>query len=312
MGGTMGGRPTDVGNDYWNLLENDVSMEEHLNAKKHEGSRVLADSMGSGEPHGNLNVKENVVSIPSFKETLIGSGGKSRDFHPIVELDVEVGNRRRRNFHNQGPSGRNGGITTEREARGSQFVALSNVISDEVEGEIGSLLAGEENRTRTISVADKRVFVDRALGASTIAGEVAVALHRKQVDRGKSVGGAGSIEKVAELAGGVEDDRSPRNTKGRVLPASLRGQIAKPRSKIQLGVRGSKNTTKGRKLDGRGTSEEELGGRLSTLLSELNAVAELKEEWLALPREPGNANESGVDWQTNSVFDQPGEFEMQV
>ncbi|KAK8708294.1 hypothetical protein V6N13_059338 [Hibiscus sabdariffa] len=274
MGGTMGGRPTDVGNDYWNLLENDVSMEEHLNAKKHEGSRVLADSMGSGEPHGNLNVKENVVSIPSFKETLIGSGGKSRDFHPIVELDVEVGNRRRRNFHNQGPSGRNGGITTEREARGSQFVALSNVISDEVEGEIGSLLAGEENRTRTISVADKRVFVDRALGASTIAGEVAVALHRKQVDRAVHVGG-------------VEDDRSPRNTKGRVLPASLRGQIAKPRSKIQLGVRGSKNTTKGRKLDGRGTSEEELGGRLSTLLSELNAVAELKEEWLALPREPG-------------------------
>ncbi|KAK8568465.1 hypothetical protein V6N13_106378 [Hibiscus sabdariffa] len=122
-----------------------------------------------------------------------------------------------------------------------------------------------------------------------------------------------SAKHAVVRVGGTEEGRPQRIVKVRILSASLRGPISKPGSKVQLGGRwGPKNTRNSHKLDDRDTTKEGLAGRLSNLVSDLNVAAELEKARLVLPREPGDTDESRVDWQMNSVFDQPGGFEMQV
>ncbi|KAL4362103.1 hypothetical protein GQ457_04G027190 [Hibiscus cannabinus] len=75
-----------------------------------------------------------------------------------------------------------------------------------------------------------------------------------------------------------------RNSKGRMLPASIRG-LATNDSKTQLGVKGvSKTGIKLHKRDDPGKSRMALGDRLSNLASDLDRTAVEKERRLVQPR----------------------------
>ncbi|KAL4310718.1 hypothetical protein GQ457_01G027610 [Hibiscus cannabinus] len=301
---------------------------------------------------GKYGHMKELCGVAAVTEETTENAPEQRKPEDLYGPWMQVVNRRRHNFSKQGPSGENGGILSAREARGSRFAALASAMSDEIAAVVEPIAVDEEHGYQADHVTKKRVYVVNVLGASTSAGIGADTQNRNQLGSDKTIGDTVSGETETELVdlvssgiqigamkdksvasketvtqipsslnsakhaavrvGGVEDGRSQRSVKGRILPASLRGKISKPVSKIQLGGRGgSKIIPKNTKLGDRGLTKENFTSRLSTLVSDSDAKAISEEERPVPPRNAGDTDESRVSWQTNSVFDPPGELEMQ-
>ncbi|KAK9045737.1 hypothetical protein V6N11_051645 [Hibiscus sabdariffa] len=250
--------------------------------------------------------------IPSFKEKLLGQSGTVQGSYSIAELDVEVTNRRRRNVNLHGAVGRNSGVTRNKKVMGSRFESLSSDIMD-VNEEITELQPlGDVSGRRDVLRKGSLATTECEQGTQDIVGSVEnssreVAEARVEADGvNKAVA---SLEKVAMvtsslnsekhmavLVGSTEETRIHWNTKGRVLPASIRGSTVKSGSRFQLGVKGGASTSiVNKKVVDRSASKAKVSGRLANLVSDLDKAAAEEEPRATMSRKPTGVDKIQVD-----------------
>ncbi|KAK8700342.1 hypothetical protein V6N13_018741 [Hibiscus sabdariffa] len=106
--------------------------------------------------------------------------------------------------------------------------------------------------------------------------------------------------------------RVTHGTKGRVLPASIRGLQSHGGSKVQIGNQGgAKIGNKTRKKD-KGVKQPALRDRLSPLMRDLDEAVVAAAERARDTGGTDNASNSEVEWLPNSTFEQPSDTDMQV
>ncbi|KAK8500334.1 hypothetical protein V6N12_068821 [Hibiscus sabdariffa] len=113
-----------------------------------------------------------------------------------------------------------------------------------------------------------------------------------------------------------------KGAKGRVLPVSIRGLQVKAGNTLKLGAQsgnslklgtqnGGMKDTKSRK-NGGARQRTTVADRLSPLVRELEDVALTESMCLNQPRNESNMEAMGLQWHSNSAFEQPSEADMQV
>ncbi|KAK8690635.1 hypothetical protein V6N13_074166 [Hibiscus sabdariffa] len=105
-----------------------------------------------------------------------------------------------------------------------------------------------------------------------------------------------SEKHMAVLVGSTEETRIHWNTKGRVLPASIRGSTVKSGSRFQLGVKGGASTSiVNKKVVDRSASKAKVSGRLANLVSDLDKAAAEEEPRATMSRKPTGVDKIQVD-----------------
>ncbi|KAK8539053.1 hypothetical protein V6N13_135817 [Hibiscus sabdariffa] len=175
---------------------------------------------------------------------------------------------------------------------------------------VSSISLGVVNGTGTSS-ANKNASTEVNVGRVETGGVVNAVTSLEKVTMAKS--NLNSEKHKAVFVGNTDDSHIPRITKGRVLPNSMRGSVVKPGSRFQLGVKGGASTSLAiKKVAERGLSKADASGRLSRLVSDLDKAAVEEETRVALLQKAAAVDELRVDWQTNSVFEQPSESVRKV
>ncbi|KAL4366196.1 hypothetical protein GQ457_05G015820 [Hibiscus cannabinus] len=220
----------------------------------------------------------------------------------IKFFQMQVVNRRRRTSATKNLPNAKGGLSKSRDGIDSRF----SVLDREDENQGLRVLEREKELSHTGHVSDSPVVaeshgvaMDRprssqggkegaGMGFKKAAAESSsTVLHSKvrqsQVDMVTDIASSGTLVKEPSVLNGdkhtvvrVEstgDGRETHQSKGRVLPATIRG-LATVGSKTQLGVKGAtKFSTKLHKRDDPGKSRLALGDRLSALESDLDRTA---------------------------------------
>ncbi|KAL4296298.1 hypothetical protein GQ457_12G007880 [Hibiscus cannabinus] len=105
----------------------------------------------------------------------------------------------------------------------------------------------------------------------------------------------------------------PKKSNGRVLPASIRGFAQKSGTKKGVGSSGvTKLGVKQKKREDRGQAKHGLQSCLANLVSDLDRAAEVERARELAATNHGVNDIAPTSWTTNSVFEQPGESDMQV
>ncbi|KAK8634216.1 hypothetical protein V6N13_015044 [Hibiscus sabdariffa] len=104
--------------------------------------------------------------------------------------------------------------------------------------------------------------------------------------------------------------RALQGTKGRVLPASIRGLQPKPGVKLQVGgPGGAKHSPKPRKND-HGVVHNSITDCLSLLLRELDSATASEVERLKQSHAASAMSVNGLAWRPNLAFEQQSETDM--
>ncbi|KAL4352985.1 hypothetical protein GQ457_06G016350 [Hibiscus cannabinus] len=141
-------------------------------------------------------------------------------------------------------------------------------------------------------------------------GKVVVAVSELSNDKHKAV-------VVVDGDGGHMNTRA----KGRVLPASIRGSKVKAGNKLKLGTHSGNNLKLGAQSGGMKDPKSRKNGgarqrttvvdRLSPLVRELDDAALTETLRLNQPRNESDMEALGLQWRSNSVFEQLSETDMQ-
>ncbi|KAL4284826.1 hypothetical protein GQ457_16G025340 [Hibiscus cannabinus] len=188
---------------------------------------------------------------------------------------------------------------------------------------------GNQDNNGSVEVVRRRGPVESRIslgvvnetGTSSANKSASKEVNASRVETGGVVNSVAALEKVtmaksnlnsekhrAVLVGNTVESHIPRLPKGRVLPNSMHGSTVKPGSRFQLGVKGGASTSMAvKKVAERGLSKADASGRLSRLVSDLDKAAAEEETRVALSQNTAVVDELRVDWQTNSVFEQPSE-----
>ncbi|KAK8627519.1 hypothetical protein V6N13_135128 [Hibiscus sabdariffa] len=333
--GAAGGRPPDTSTNGGggNVLEKDVEMSDNIDTGKRTGYPEPAIVGETETDQSIMRLQGSGSQVPSFKEKLIGKSGAERVSETRKPDDLygpwmQVTNRRRRNANVQGVGGRISGASRTKEIMGSRFQLLASDSMDGVE-EIPEQQQGNQDNNSSVEVVRRRGPVESRIslgvvnetGMSSANKSASKEVNAGRVETGGVVNAVAAHEKVtmaksnlnsekhrAVLVGNTDESHIPRLTKGRVLPNSMRGSTVKSGSRFQLGVKGGASTSMAvKKVAERGLSKANASGRLSRLVSDLDKAPDEEETQVALSQNIAVVDELRVDWQTNSVFEQPSE-----
>ncbi|KAL4273588.1 hypothetical protein GQ457_13G013000 [Hibiscus cannabinus] len=270
------------------------------------------------------HAKESCGALESAmarKETVV----EQRDPKELYGPWMQVVNRRRRPSATTQLSDAIGGLSNLRAGMGSRFSVLSEnqmlveecvVLDREDANQAIDRPRSSQGGKEGAGLGFKKAAV--ASSSMVIHSEV----RRSQGDMVTDVASSDAVVKEASILNGdkhtvvrvesMGEGRETRQSKGRVLPATIRG-LANVGSKAQLGVKGvTKFSTKLHKRDDPGKSRLVLGGRLSALESELDRAAVGEERRRVQSRISGTGSTNQVEWQTNSIFQQSGGSDMQL
>ncbi|KAL4272499.1 hypothetical protein GQ457_13G019110 [Hibiscus cannabinus] len=237
---------------------------------------------------------------------------------------MQVVNRRRRPGTNSMKNDRGVGAEPSRVARGSRFAVLEEEGIDANEGvqaeadqlpSSAHLIEGRESGRVLIrgeASAPKENLV--------VAGDVRIAdrggvVQEKVASKGRVIpvptSLAASKHSVIQV---VPDGDSvePKQAKGRVLPSSIRGLTQKGGTKKGIGNSGvAKLGVKQKKRDDRGPTKHGLQSCLANLVSDLDRAAEAEKNRELAKKDCAVNDIAPARWTTNSVFEQPGESDME-
>ncbi|KAL4340431.1 hypothetical protein GQ457_08G021740 [Hibiscus cannabinus] len=263
---------------------------------------------------------------------------------------MQVANHRRRPGVNTRRTDRTVGAEPSRAARGSRFAALeengldANEVSVEVqirtvaarmEVEVGcnDLVGGCDDRPVQVAhpsaplaagLEPRRILSRGEPSATTTTlvqssdvhiADKSDAIHGKVASKDKVVpvptSLATSKHSVIQV---IPDGESiePRKSNSRVLPASIRGIAQKGGTKKGAGSSGvTKLGVKQKKREDRGQAKHGLQSCLVNLVSDLDRAAEAERARELATNNQGVNDIAPTKWTTNSVFEHPGESDMQ-
>ncbi|KAL4279049.1 hypothetical protein GQ457_03G029200 [Hibiscus cannabinus] len=263
---------------------------------------------------------------------------------------MQVANRRRRPGVINRRTDRTVGAEPSRATRGSRFATLeengldANEVSEEVqirtvaagmEVEVGCndlvggyddrpvqaahpsapLAAGPEPR-RILSHGEPSATTTTLVQSSDVhIADKSEAIHGRVASKDKVVpvptSLATSKHSVIQV---IPDGESiePRKSNGRVLPASIRGIAQKGGTKKGAGSSGvTKLGVKQKKREDRGQAKHGLQSCLANLVSDLDRAIEAERARELATNNQGVNDTAPTKWTTNSVFEHPGESDMQ-